>query len=173
MDDILDKVVSQQDAFKKLVSKIPGFKGYVERGDRRMADKLLRESVSKAFETQYQRLSSIERDLISNGELAYVDDVEGAAIKIRQFIDRVRTAAYGYAGIFDAIKINEAELANVYQYDYYLLSLEETVSHAIDNVEASVGSDGLTASIKHLTKIAQAALEAFNKRTKIMQGIEK
>ena len=150
MDDILDKVVSQQDAFKKLVSKIPGFKGYVERGDRRMADKLLRESISKAFETQYQRLSSIERDLISNGELAYVDDVEGAAIKI-----------------------NEAELANVYQYDNYLLSLEETVSHAIDNVEASIGSDGLPASIKHLTKIAQAALEAFNKRTKIMQGIEK
>ena len=173
MDDILDKVVSQQDAFKKLVSKIPGFKGYVERGDRRMADKLLRESVSKAFEAQYQRLSSVERDLISNGELAYVDDVEGAAIKIRQFIDRVRTAAYGYAGIFDAIKINEAELTNVYQYDNYLLSLDESVSHAIDNVEASVGSDGLPASIKHLTKIAQAALEAFNKRTKIMQGIEK
>jgi hypothetical protein len=173
MDDILGKVVSQQDVFKKLVSKIPGFKGYVERGDRRMADKLLRESVSKYFETQYQRLSSIERDLISNGELAYVDDVEGAAIKIRQFIDRVRTAAYGYAGIFDAIKINEAELANVYQYDNYLLSLEDTVAHAIDNVEASLGSDGLPASIKHLTNIAQAALEAFNKRTKIMQGIEK
>ncbi len=173
MDDILDKVVSQQDAFKNLVSKIPGFKGYVERGNRRMADKLLRESVSKSFETQYQRLSSVERDLISNGELAYVDDVESAAIKIRQFIDRVRTAAYGYAGIFDAIKINEAELANIYQYDNYLLSLEETVSHAIDNIEASVGSDGLPASIKHLTKIAQAALEAFNKRTKIMQGIEK
>jgi hypothetical protein len=173
MDDILGKVVSQQDAFKKLVSKISGFKGYVERGDRRMADKLLRESVSKSFETQYQRLSSIERDLISNGDLAYVDDVEGVAIKIRQFIDRVRTAAYGYAGIFDAIKINEAELANVYQYDNYLLSLEDTVAHAIDNVEASVGSDGVPASIKHLTNIAQAALEAFNKRTKIMQGIEK
>ncbi|MEA4811750.1 MAG: hypothetical protein VB108_04165 [Anaerolineaceae bacterium] len=173
MEDIFDKVVGQKDGVTKLIQKIPGFKGYVERADRRMSDKLLRESISKAFEEQYQRLSAIERDLISNGELSFVDDIEGAAIKIRQFIDRVRTAAYGYAGIFDAIKINENELATVYQYDNYLLSLNETVSNAIDNVEASIGSDGLPAAIKHLTSIAQAALEAFNKRTKVMQGIEK
>lgn len=173
MDDILNKVLSQQDGLKKLASKLPGFKGYVERGERRMADKLLRETVCKAFESQYQRLSSIERDLISSGELSYVDDVEGAAIKIRQFIDRVRTAAYGYAGLFDAIKIKESELANAYHYDNYLLSLEESVAHAIDNLEASIGSDGLPASITHLTKIAQAALEAFNERSKIMQGLSK
>ena len=60
--------------------------------------------------------------MISQGGLAYVDDLENAAIKIRQFIDRIKTAAYGYAGLFDAIKIKNEELNTIYQYDLILLS---------------------------------------------------
>ena len=171
MSDIFDKVVGEQDFFKKLIAKIPGFKGYVERGDRRMSDKLLREQVALDFETQYQRVSGLQRDLISQGGLAYIDDLEAAAIKLRQFIDRVRTASYGYAGIFDAVKIKEDDLAQVYQFDSQLLGLGETVAHAIDNVESSFGSDGLPAAIKNLTTVAQSCVENFNKRSDVLKGI--
>ena len=171
MSDIFDKVVGEQDLFKKLIAKIPGFKGYVERGDRRMSDKLLREQVALEFETQYQRVSGLQRDLISQGGLAYIDDLEAAAIKLRQFIDRVRTASYGYAGIFDAVKIKEDDLAQVYQFDNQLLGLGETVAHAIDNVESSIGTDGLPAAIKNLTTVAQSCVETFNQRSDVLKGI--
>lgn len=171
MSDIFDKVVSEQDFFKKLIAKIPGFNGYVERGDRRMSDKLLREQVALEFETQYQRVSGLQRDLISQGGLAYIDDLEAAAIKLRQFIDRVRTASYGYAGIFDAVKIKEDDLAQVYQFDNQLLGLGETVAHAIDNVESSIGTDGLPAAIKNLTTVAQSCVETFNQRSDVLKGI--
>lgn len=171
MSDIFDKVVGEQDWFTKIIAKIPGFKGYIERNERRMSDKLLREKVSDEFEIQYQRISSIQRDLISQGGLAYIDDLEASAIKLRQFIDRVRTASYGYAGLFDAIKIKEEDLAQVYQYDAELLALSEGVSRAIDNVEASIGSDGLPAAIKNLTTTAQNSLDMFNKRSEVMKGV--
>lgn len=171
MSDIFDKVVGEQDFFKKLIAKIPGFKGYVERGDRRMSDKLLREQVALEFETQYQRVSGLQRDLISQGGLAYIDDLESAAIKLRQFIDRMRTASYGYAGIFDAVKIKEDDLATVYQFDSKLLDLGGTVAHAIDNVEASFGTDGLPAAIKNLTTVAQSCVETFNQRSDVLKGI--
>ena len=155
MTDIYNIVSEDQDPIKKLISKIPGFKGYVERGDRRMSDKILREVVAKQYETQYQRISSLQRDLISSGGLAYIDDLENAAIKIRQFIDRIKTASYGYAGIFDAIKIREEELAAIYQYDLTLYEHAQVVSSAIDNIEASIGTDGLPASIRHLYAVSQ------------------
>jgi hypothetical protein len=171
MSDILDKVIGDQDPIKKLLAKIPGFKGYIERGDRRMSDKLLRESVANEFEKQYQRISGLQRDFISQGELAYIDDLESAAIKLRQFIDRVRTASYGYAGIFDAIKIKEEELAKVYEFDSKLLEMTDGISRAIDNVETSIGTDGLPASIKHLITISQDAVDTFNTRSEVMKGI--
>jgi len=171
MSDILDKVLGERDPIKKILAKIPGFKGYINRGDRRMSDKLLRESIAKEFEALYQRISSLQRDLISSGQIFYVDDLEAPALKLRQFTDRVKTASYGYAGIFDAIKIKEEELDQVYQYDAALLALSDEVSSAIDNVETSIGTEGLEAAIRHLTTVSQQCITAFNKRSEVMRGI--
>ncbi len=171
MSDIFDKVAEDRDPLKKLLSKIPGFKGYVERGDRRLSDKLLRETIANEYEAHYQRISGLQRDLISQGGLAYIDDLENAAIKLRQFIDRVRTASYGYAGLFDAIKIKEEELSNIYQYDADLLEKGANVSAAIDNVESSIGTDGLPAALRHLISVGQECVDLFNKRSNALKGI--
>jgi hypothetical protein len=113
----------------------------------------------------------LQRDLINQGEIEYIDDLEASVIKLRQFIDRVKTASYGYAGIFDAIKIKEEELDQVYQYDYALLALSNEVGSAIDNVETSIGTEGLDAAIRHLTSVSQECVTAFNKRSEVMKGI--
>lgn len=170
MGDLYDRVKGEQDAVTKLLSKIPGFKGYIERQSRRASDKLLRETIANHYEAQWQRISGLQKDLISQGGIMYIDDLEAAALKLRQFIDRVRTASYGYAGFFDAVKIREDELAAVYQYDLTLLDMETEIGRAIDNVEGSLGTDGLPAAIRHLTSKAQECLDAFNKRTEVMIG---
>ena len=171
MSDFYDKVKGEQDPVTKILAKIPGFSGYVERFDRRMSDKLLREQVANDFEPLYQRISSLQRQVISQGGLAYVDDLEAAAIKLRQFIDRVRTASYGYAGFFDAVKIKEDDMTQIYQFDLQLLNLKETVQHAIDNVEVSLGTDGLPAALQNLITTAQSCLDTFNQRSEVLKGL--
>ena len=101
-----------------------------------------------------------------------VESPEAAAIKLRAFIDRVRRATRGYSGLFDAVKINETELAQLYQYDATLLNQVDEISRAIDNVEASVGSDGLPAAIRHLTTVAQQAVQAFDRREEVIIGTD-
>ena len=171
MSDIFQQVTDGQDFIKRILAKIPGFKGYIERGDRRMSDKLLREKIANEFSTLHQRVSSLQRDLVNQGELGAVGQLEQAEIKLRTFIDRIRTASYGYAGLFDAIKIREDELAQVYQYDYALLELSDSVKSSIDNVETSIGTEGLDAAIRHLVNTSQQCIDAFNKRTEVMKGI--
>jgi hypothetical protein len=171
MDDIQQKIDSEKDVFKKILGKVPGFKGYFERRDRRAADKMLRERIAVKFDALWKRISTIQKDAISNGEIELIDDLESSALKIRQFVDRVRTASYGYAGFFDAVQVRTEELDLIYQYDSQLLSLEEEVSHAIDNVEVSMGTDGLAASIRHLTQLAQDCINAFDKRKEVILGV--
>jgi len=69
------------------------------------------------------------------------------------------------------VKIKEDDLAQVYQFDNQLLGLGETVAHAIDNVESSIGTDGLPAAIKNLTTVAQSCVETFNQRSDVLKGI--
>lgn len=169
-DNIYGKVSSDLDPFKTIVSKVPGFGGYVERQTRRDADKLLRDTVARRVEEQYQRVSALQREFINQREIAYVDDLEAAAIKMRTFADRIRRATRGYSGLFDAVKINEAELNQLYQYDAAMLELVDQISRAIDNVEASVGSDGLPASIRHLVTTTQNCIDVFNRREEVVVG---
>jgi hypothetical protein len=168
MSDLLDKVLSDQDPFKKILGKIPGFKGYIERQSRRDADKLLRETIASRFETLWQRISALQREMISGGDLSYVDVLESAAIKLRTFADRIRSATYGYSSLFEAVKINEAELNKLYEYDLTLLEFVDRIEHAINNIEASLGTDGLPAAVRSLGSLARESIEAYDRREEVI-----
>ncbi|MCZ2127179.1 MAG: hypothetical protein LC099_05315 [Anaerolineales bacterium] len=171
MSDFFEKVSSQVDPFKKLASAIPGFKGYVERQNRRDADKLLRDTVARRFEERWTRASNLQAEMVSAGQLMYVDDMEKASLALRTFIDKIKTAARGYSGMFDAVKINEDELERLYKFDAAFLDLANDVSNALDNVEASMGDESaLPAAIRHITSIARNAVELFERRSEIVTG---
>jgi hypothetical protein len=167
-DQIFGKVTSDMDPFKKILSKIPGFNGYMERQSRRDADKLLRETIASRVEEQYQRVSALQREFVNQKQIQYVDDLEAAAIKLRTFADRIRRATRGYSGLFDAVKINENELAQIYQYDATMLDLVDEISRAIDNIEVSIGGEGLPAAIRHLVSTTQQCREVFDKRDEVV-----
>jgi hypothetical protein len=171
MSDLFDKVTGQQDIFKKLASYIPGFQGYIERQNRRAADKLLRETVADRFEELWKRASNLQSDMVNDGLIALVDDMEKAAIQLRTFVDKIRTAAYGYAGFFDAVKINESELTQLYQFDTAFFEVAEQVGRALDNVEASFGDEeALKAAIRNLVSLSREAVTTFEHRYEIING---
>jgi len=171
MDDFFQKVTSQQDPFKKLLSFIPGFGGYIERQNRRDADKILRDTVARRFEELWKRSSQLQSDLVSAGMIAYVDDMEKAAVKLQTFIDKISRAPRGYAGMFDAVKINEKELESIYQFDAAFFDLAEQVGRALDSVEQSLADEAaLPAVIRNLTSLARLAVETYERRSEVVTG---
>lgn len=168
MSDLFSKVTGEQNIIEKLVSKIPGFSGYMEKDNRRAADKLLRQEVARRYEEQWARISQIQNDLVSAGKIDLLDNLEGAALKLRTFIDQMKTASYGYSGFFDAVKVKEDDLAKLYEFDNALLDNVGKVVAAIDNVQASLDTDGLPAAIRNLTTIAAECNTAFEHRQEVL-----
>jgi hypothetical protein len=166
--DPLGKVTEGKDLLGKIRNFLSGFVGYIKREDRREADKILRESIALRYETQWSRISGLQRQLIGGGQVELLDDLEASAIKLRGFIDRVKGATYGYAGFFDAVRINQTELDKLYAYDLALLENAEKLAHAVDNVETSMGSDGLPAAIRNLVSLSQEAVDAYERRDEVL-----
>jgi hypothetical protein len=167
-DQIYQKVTSSMDIFKKISSKIPGFKGYVERQNRRDSDKLIRDTVFRRFRELEGRVSDLQVEFTNQGQLNYTDDLEKAALRLRTFADRVRTAPRGYSSLFEAVKINEPELAKLYEFDAALLDKADEVNRAIDNVQASVGTDGLPAAIRNLQTVSKDCIKAYDRRQEVL-----
>ncbi len=171
MTDMFQKVTGQMDPFKKLASYVPGFSGYVERQNRRDADKLVRDTVARRFVELWTRTSNLQKDLISAGKIQVVDDLEQAALQLRTFIDKISTAARGYSGLFDAVKINQPELEQLYNFDLSFFDLAEQIGRALDNVESSIGDDAaLPAAIRNITTLGRQAVETFNRRSEAFTG---
>ena len=169
--DPLGKITAGDDLLGKIRKTLSGFVGYLDRENRREADKLLRATIASRYEQQWGRISTIQRQMIEAGNLEQVDQLEAAAIKLRTFIDRVKVASYGYAGFFDAVRINETELQKLYSYDLQLLEDVNSISSAVDNVEASMGSDGLPAAMRHLTTLSQDVIDAYDRRDEVLLAL--
>jgi len=167
-DQIFQKVTGDMDFFKKIASKIPGFKGYVQRQNRRDSDKLIRDTIYRRFRELEGRVSDLQVEFINQGEIQYTDDLEKAALRLRTFADRVRTAPRGYSSLFEAVKINEEELEKIYEFDVTLLEKGDEVGRAIDHIQSSVGTDGLPAAIRNLQTVSKECVKAYEKRQEIV-----
>ena len=170
MSDLFDTVKGGQDIFKKLLSYIPGFSGYIERTNRRAADKLLREQVALKYSELAARTSRLQKDIADAGQIDFLDDIDSVGLKLRTFADRIKNASYGYSGFFDAVKINEKELEKIYTFDAAFFMLADQVSSGLDNVEAAVAGDGLKAAIRAINDLARQAGETYDRRYETITG---
>src|SRR3970282_1368081 len=105
--DPLGKITAGDDLLGKIRKTLSGFVRYLHRENRREAKHLRRAQITSRYEQQWGRISTIQRQMIEAGNLEQVDQLEAAAIKLRTFIDRVKSASYGYAGFFHAGRVNE------------------------------------------------------------------
>lgn len=168
MGDPMEKATEGKDLIGKIQNFIAGFFGYYDRERRRDADKMLRETVAERYEEQWSRISELQRQLVSEGKLEYVDDIESAAVKLRGFIDRIAGASYGYAGFFDAVRINQDELDQLYQFDLALLEGVNEVSAAIDGLTSAMATEELPESIHNLVVVCQQAIAAYDRRDEVI-----
>jgi hypothetical protein len=110
-------------------------------------------------------------ELVNGGMIKFVDDMEKAALSLRTFIDKISAAARGYSGLFDAVKINEAELEAIYKFDAAFFDLADQVKSGLDNVEASLNNEeALPAAIRNITTLSRLAVETFEKRSEAVTG---
>src|SRR5574341_703291 len=134
MTDFFQKITDMQGGLEDLVRKIPGFKGYFERQDRRSADSLLREQLTRRFEEQLGEFSHLQKRLIDASGLKYMERVQGIDSRILTFIDRIHSAPQGYAGVFDAVKVNEDALMRVYAFDNALYSYVDQLATGLQSL---------------------------------------
>jgi hypothetical protein len=168
MEDLKDRIQKAYNVVEQKMKDVPGYKGYKEKEVRREADKLLRLQVARGFEEQRRRLSRVQMQLTNAGRLSALVLLDRAMMRLQLLIDRLKTASYGYAGLFSAIKVKEAELGALYDYDVSLLGSVDKVKGLIDAVAAAATDADVTKAGNDLLQALDEANEAFGKRQDVL-----
>lgn len=171
--DYRETVDESLGGLERLAKYVPGYSGYKEKELRREADKVLRMQVAGQLDDQRKRLSELQIQLINQAQIEYVDDLERAVMKLQHLIDRVKTAAYGYAGLFDAVKVKEEQLDALYDYDNQMLDTVEEIAADVDQVASTITSkEGVGVAIAELVLTLEQANLAFGHRNEAILQAE-
>jgi hypothetical protein len=169
--DFRQTVESSKGGFEKLVSQIPGYHGYKEKENRRAADKLLREHLYAEFDSQRRRLIELQRQLVEGGGLMVIDDLDRATLKVQKLGDAIRTASYGYGGLFDAVTVKEDRLDALYAFDQGMLDQVSAIQKAVDALAGAVDTGGdVKAGIQGVMAAAEAANSTWRQRQDALTG---
>lgn len=169
VDDLTERVQSSQNKLEDLIAKIPGIGAYQKKEQRREADKLLRLHIARELEERMGRLSQTQYALTSQGRLDVTLALERAATKLQILIDRIKTASYGYAGLFDAIKVDEEVLDRLYKFDETMLDELDLLDDALSDVESRVdGEEPIMESANALIRCLEAMNRTFSERQDVL-----
>jgi hypothetical protein len=103
----------------------------------------------------------------------YMERVGRIDTVLQTFIDRVRTAQPGYAGLFDAVKIREDALDRVYAFDNGLLVYSEQIAVGLERFgEAMESSEGIDDVLDQLEGVVREISALFERRVETMKGLE-
>jgi hypothetical protein len=144
-----------------LLKIIPGYSGYRAKEARRDEDKRVRTELARQYETIAQELGAQQGELVRAQRFAEIGNVERLERALRLFIDRLRTATYGYGGLFSDNPIDEHALDQIGAYD-------RALGDGIDQLRQQVGALGAaargTGDLGEALNAVQHTIDDLNRR---------
>lgn len=138
MTDLRTEVEEDRGLLKKIQLCIPGFRGYRQREDIRIADSLLRNQIADSIKnTILLPLEQTRETAARELELDLMNDLAAVVSKAKVMESRIRHAEQGYSGISPGVRVEQKELNTLYEYDAALL---DGVSALASSAEAALAS---------------------------------
>lgn len=162
---------AERNWLEKLGSKIPGLSGYQEKETRREVDKLHREHLATMLFQLKAPINSVVRELSDNRRLFEVGPIERALQKLDKIENRIRYASYGYTGFFDVVKIQEAQLDQLYHFDLALVADVDLIKAHVEQLQAKIDdAKSLKAAAQALDKALEELDHKFNQRYQAIEN---
>ena len=170
--DLIEKAKEAQGSLERAIAGLPGLKGYKEKEQRREADKQVRDLLARDLDEQRKRLSSLQVALLDAGGLQWVDDVERVVSKLQTLIDRIKTASYGYAPLFDDVKVKESQLDALVQFDQEMATRVNALQAEIDKLAEAVNTkNGIGEAATFLSSYVAELNTAWDHRRDVILNV--
>ena len=171
----MQRIGEDEQPLEKIMLVIPGFRGYKAKEQRREADKIVRDYVSARLQDARNMLQDVYAIVAENKASEASQPIDRLMAILDRVSEKVHHASYGYAGFFDATKIDEDDLDRMIGFDTQLVDgakgLAQRVQAFKDEVQAG-NFDNLEAYESELRKTVEGFETSFDQRKDVIEGVE-
>ena len=164
-----DRHASGRGWIETILRYIPGFRGYLEKGYRRESDHLARKWMADRLTASKKGLDGYINDLVSDGKLDGLDQIERCRSKLDGLINSLLGAVRGYSGFFDFVQVDEALLDKVYAHDMAMIEDVEGLAKSIETLGTK--PEEVVAVAKALRQHIDEVQKKFDIRGQLLEGI--
>jgi hypothetical protein len=152
--------------FEKLAALFPGYAGYSERERSRETDQALRRAVAQLLADRKLVIDRLIAIAARAMRFEALEPLESVKRRLDRLAGMVRHAPAGYAGLFDAQRVETGELDRLIAHDDRIRQSVEELSVTIDALALPGGGE-----IEQVEQKLSAIEDAIRCREEIVKGV--
>ena len=168
------KVKSEQSLMEKIATLVPGYRGYKLKELRREADKLIRNYLYQQLKQGENDLKSVLQRLVDSKLTDMWTDVDRLITDLDTVASEINHASYGYAGFFDAVRVNEKRLNNMLDFDGKLVDNVSSLTTKIKQFKGDILNKHFESTKTYMDDI-RVTLDllhnSYIERTNVVHGV--
>lgn len=169
----MERVSKEMGLLERMLTYIPGYRGYKEKEIRRETDRLVRMEIVNRLKSAKNTLKRTLSDPLflrrfSEEDVWRLDTLLSRLDRVEQ---RVEHAVAGYAGMFDSVKVRENKLDAVLQHDLGLIERAEAIKGGVENLVKNQASEEWRGMIMNLLDKVDELDALVNERAELLRGL--
>jgi len=168
---LLGKGMSRREyIFEKLLSILPGFRGYRKKEYVREDDKLVREYLVKVLTEAVRDLEDAIAN-IAEYDFKTAELFDNTLRDLRTAADKIRWAEHGYSPHFNIVKVREEDLAKMRDIDSSLVENVEKIRDFVSDIKKeSLLKNPVRDKVQDLVKLLDDVKVKLVEREKVLKG---
>jgi hypothetical protein len=170
MSNGYEQAKAQRNILERIGDKIPGYRGFQDRELRRDVDRMLREHLASDLGRLKAAVRDRARSYTDAGKIGVLSAFDRIDRQIDGLSQAIRFADYGATGLFDPVKIGEAELERIYQFDLSVVDDLALIESEIAKLPAPGGEDP-AAALEQLLQMVRGLDAKWRQREQVISDV--
>ncbi|HON80280.1 MAG TPA: hypothetical protein PK544_17450 [Spirochaetota bacterium] len=167
LDNLKNRIRESRDLVDRVINKLPGYSGYVDKGEMYEADRVIRDFLADQISSYKKDVAGLMAGKTKKGELEILDDLDSINTVLERVFKKVKYAEYGTSSSFSKVSVKQEDFDKILEYDWRMIATAEELKPVIDTLKTA-SADAAESTVEEIKNRIEAFEKAFDDRKHVI-----
>jgi len=167
LENLKKRIGESKDLVDRLIGKMPGYTGYVEKGEMYEADRVVRGFIAERLLNFKKVVDGVIREQTRKGEMKYLTELESLNTLLEKAHKKCAFAEYGRSAAGPRVNVSQDDSNKILEHDWRMIAKADELEPEIVKIESAAG-DAIPAEVTRIRKLIDEFEKAFDQRKNVI-----